>query len=84
MGNWGNYPYLCGTNHGLHCKFLTTNYQFLCYFCIEAYIDLSCDCGDEAKIAITLGDTTNNVWKIKVVMQASLLFITQQFYQMNI
>ena len=22
VGNWGNYPYLCGTNNGLHCKII--------------------------------------------------------------
>ena len=32
----------------------------------SAYLDLSCNANDQATLAFTLGDTTNNQWKIKV------------------
>jgi len=49
LGTYGDYPYLCGTNSGMH-----------------SYLDLSCTSTDEASLSFTLGDATNNQWKIKV------------------
>jgi len=48
-GTYGDYPYICGTNTGMH-----------------SYLDLSCNANDQATLSFTLGDTTNNQWKIKV------------------
>merc|ERR1719429_32784 len=44
------------------------NYPMLCGTNdgLHSYIDLSCTCADEAKVAITVKDTTDNLWKIKV------------------
>jgi hypothetical protein len=33
---------------------------------ISAYIDMSCTCTDKATLSFTLGDTTNNQWRIRV------------------
>jgi len=44
------------------------NYPYMCGTNTgqHAYIDMSCTCTDTATIDFTLGDTTNNLWKIKV------------------
>jgi len=48
-GQYGNYPYLCGTNTGLH-----------------SYLDLTQTSTDFATLTFTIGDSTNNQFKIKV------------------
>ena len=32
-----------------------------------AYLDLSCEATDDATLTFTLGDTTDNQWKVKVM-----------------
>ena len=74
---YGRYPYICGTNTGYHCEYVT---RFSCKdillrqslsvsyktFLLAAYIDMSCTCTDEATLSFILGSTTTNNWKIKV------------------
>ena len=63
---YGQYPHLCGTNTGYHCKnFQQINNSNFCPF-FSAYIDLSETTTDTATVSITVGDATNNQWKIKV------------------
>lgn len=44
------------------------NYPYLCGINNgqHAYIDMSCTCTDKATLSFTLGDTTNNQWRIRV------------------
>ena len=72
-GQFGNYPYLCGSNSGLHCKcsqLLKTKYI---YYLLSAYLDLSPTAADTATISILLGDTTTNTYKIKVMFIVEIL-----------
>ena len=63
--NYGNYPHLCGSNSGQHGERTFNICQVSSYFLL-AYIDMSCTCTDTATLDFTIGDATNNQWKIKV------------------
>merc|ERR1719422_1474088 len=49
----------------------TGNYGSYPYLCgrnggLHSYLDLSCTCADKATLSFEIGDTTDNLWKIKV------------------
>ena len=76
--NYGNYPHLCGSNSGQHGERTLNICQVSSYFLL-AYIDMSCTCTDTATLDFTIGDATNNQWKIKV----KNIFYTYIWYVYN-
>jgi len=49
----------------------TGNYGSYPYICgrnggLHSYLDLSCTCSDKATLTFEIGDTTDNLWKVKV------------------
>ena len=48
------------------CLWMIKIFQLIIFVQWWAYLDLSCNANDQATLSFTLGDTTNNQWKIKV------------------
>ena len=53
-------------NNTLFVGTFQTNKSILNIKLCSAYVDLSCNADDEATISFTLGDSTNNQYKVKV------------------